>query len=156
MTKVLFVCLGNICRSPLAEALFLKHAAEADVLSHFEVDSAGTSGLHSGESADPRTRRNASAHGIQIPHKSRQFMVSDFDRFDIIYTMDRSNMANVLSLARNETDKNKVRMLLDDCPGHFGQEVPDPWFGGEEGFEQVFNLLDLAAFAVCEKLQKKP
>ncbi len=144
------VCLGNICRSPMAEGILRKKALERKL--DLQIDSAGTGDWHSGESPDPRAIRTANSFGVNISQLvARQFKVTDFDRFDIIFAMDQSNMQNILSLARNETDKGKVELFLNLLPKQKDKNVPDPWFGGEDGFTEVFNLLDEA----CEHLIHK-
>ena len=158
MTKILMVCLGNICRSPLAEGILRKKIKEKDI--NAVVDSAGTASYHVGENPDPRAVTTSQKHNIDISHLvARQFTTEDFDKFDKIYVMDTANCADVLSLARNEDDKKKVELLLnvtepgspDSCrdqPLAENRAVPDPWYGGEDGFENVFQLLDGA----CEKI----
>ncbi|TAH38798.1 MAG: low molecular weight phosphotyrosine protein phosphatase [Bacteroidetes bacterium] len=148
--KVLMVCLGNICRSPMAEGILRKKATDRKLSLH--IDSAGTGDWHSGENPDPRAIRTAKSYGVNISQLvARQFNVSDFDHFDTIFAMDQSNLKNILSLARNESDKKKVELLLDLLPHKKNKNVPDPWFGGEDGFTDVFNLLDEA----CEHLINK-
>lgn len=138
------VCLGNICRSPLAEAI-LRDKLQKNGLDDVVVDSAGTASYHIGENPDPRTVANASKHGLQISHLiGRQFTVADFDNFDKIYVMDESNYRNVVSLARNEEDAKKVELILNAAHPGLNMPVPDPYFGGEDGFEHVYNLLDEA------------
>ena len=134
------VCLGNICRSPLAEGIMLKLIKENNI--NMRVDSAGTSFFHVGEAPDPRTIENAAKHDIDLTSlKARQFKASDFEKFDKIYVMDKSNMKNVLALATTDDQKAKVDLLLN--ASHPGEhlEVPDPYFGGEQGFENVFNMV---------------
>ena len=138
------VCLGNICRSPMAEGIFRKKAEEKGI--DITIDSAGTADYHVGEHPDPRAVRNAARHGVDISHLTgRQFSKDDFDRFDLILTMDSSNYDNVLRLAGNDRDREKVKMVLDYLYPGQGMEVPDPWYGGDAGFEHVFRLLDKAA-----------
>ncbi|MBA3901596.1 MAG: low molecular weight phosphotyrosine protein phosphatase [Bacteroidetes bacterium] len=148
MTKILMVCLGNICRSPLAEAILvdkLKNQGLSDVV----VDSAGTSSYHIGENPDLRTAENARKHGLEISHLiTRQFTIADFENFDKIFVMDQSNYNNVVALARNENDIQKVELILNVLHPGLNMTVPDPYFGGEKGFENVYNLLDQA----CEKI----
>jgi protein-tyrosine phosphatase len=140
MQKILMVCLGNICRSPLAEGIMLKLIEEHKL--DMEVDSAGTSNYHINEAPDRRTILNAAKHNIDLkPLRARQFNVSDFDAFDKIYVMDNSNMANVLALAKNEAHKAKVDLLLNASFPYENKEVPDPYFGGEKGFEDVFQMV---------------
>ena len=141
--KILMVCLGNICRSPMAHGL-LEEKAKAKGL-HIEVDSAGTSGFHAGETPDARMRATAKSRGVNIDHQtSRQFLQSDFDKFDVIYAMDSDNRDNMLRLARNDEDRNKVKLILNEI--HPGEDlpVPDPYYGGDQGFEEVFDMLDEA------------
>jgi protein-tyrosine phosphatase len=119
-----------------------------------EVDSAGTSGLHKGEAPDHRMRETASELGTPIDElRSRPFVVDDFDRFDIIYAMDKSNRMNILSLARNEDDKSKVFLLLNELEPEKDLEVPDPYYGGKQGFIDVYHLLDRATDRVIERIR---
>ncbi len=139
--NVLMVCLGNICRSPMAEGIWRKHI-NASCLK-VTVDSAGTANNHVNEHPDLRAIEIAKKNGVDISGlKSRQFSVEDFDRFDQIFVMDGSNYQNVISLCRTNDDKSKVRLLLDLLPKQPIREVPDPWFGGMTDFEKVFNLLE--------------
>lgn len=148
-TKVLMVCLGNICRSPLAEGL-LKSKVDPDKVF---VDSAGTGDYHIGHSPDERSVSIAEKNRLDITsQKGRQFQVSDFDEFDYIYVMDKSNYDDVVALARNEEDIKKVSMILDEIfPGE-NVDVPDPYFGGNEGFSNVYKMLDEACDKIAEKL----
>lgn len=148
--KILMVCLGNICRSPLAEGIML-HLIEEKKL-NITIDSAGTSNYHIGENPDKRTISNAKKHGIDLsPLVARQFTLSDFDAFDQIYVMDKSNLSNVLALAKTEEHKLKVDLLLNVSHPDQHLEVPDPYFGGEEGFEEVFHLVYKACETIVEK-----
>lgn len=150
--RILMVCLGNICRSPLAEAILRKKAQENSL--QLIIDSAGTSNFHVGENPDIRTIRNALKNGIDVSTLfARQFNADDFDNFDIIYTMDHSNYSNVIALARNESDINKVRMILNELYPNENRTVPDPYFGGEEGFQLVFELLNAACDMIIEKIK---
>lgn len=147
MQKILFVCLGNICRSPLAEGIML-HLNEKHQL-NWTIDSAGTSNYHIGEAPDKRTIANAKKNGVDLTQlRARQFKADDFDKFDRIYVMDKSNLSNVLALAKNEGHRSKVDLLLNVIDNNDIIEVPDPYFGGEEGFEKVFQLV----WKACEKL----
>ena len=142
--KVLMVCLGNICRSPMAEGVFRNKALEKGV--EISVDSCGTANYHVGEHPDPRSVKKSKEHGIDISNLiGRQFSYSDFIKFDIILTMDRDNYRNVIALAQNNADKAKVKMTLNYSFPESNMDVPDPWYGGEQGFEDVFQLLDKAA-----------
>ena len=140
MQKILMVCLGNICRSPLAEGIMLKLIEEKNLNIH--VDSAGTSNYHVDEAPDRRTIINAALHNIDLkPLRARQFNSSDFEKFDKIYVMDKSNLTNVLALATNDEHKIKVDLLLNVSHPNQDLEVPDPYFGGEQGFEDVFQMI---------------
>ncbi|HAD97194.1 MAG TPA: protein-tyrosine-phosphatase [Cryomorphaceae bacterium] len=148
--KILMVCLGNICRSPLAEGILREKLKDTDA----EVDSAGTSSYHVDEAPDPRAIKIGRKYGVNISDlRGRQFTVSDFDRFDRIYVMDESNYANVVELARNEADKNKVDFLLNELEPSSNREVPDPYFGGDQGFENVYRLLDQATDEITKKVK---
>tara|TARA_B100000508_G_scaffold137355_1_gene131643 strand:+ start:167462 stop:167935 length:474 start_codon:yes stop_codon:yes gene_type:complete len=150
--KILMVCLGNICRSPLADGLMRKKVKDHGL--PVEIDSAGTGDWHVGEAPDHRMRATAKSKGVPIDElRGRQFKVEDFDRFDRIFVMDLSNKENVLKLARNNSDKEKVDLLLNlSHPGE-DMEVPDPYFGGEEGFEHVFQLVDNATDQLVNDLK---
>lgn len=150
--KILVVCLGNICRSPLAEGILLHLVNEKNLL--LTIDSAGTSDYHIGEAPDARTTSNAKKHNIDLsPLRARQFVVEDFDLFDKIYVMDKSNLQNVLKLARHDEDKQKVDLFLNILHPNGNMEVPDPYFGGEAGFENVFQLVWNASEKLIEKYQ---
>lgn len=140
MKKILMVCLGNICRSPLAEGIMLKLISENNI--NMRVDWAGTSDYHIDEAPDKRTITNAAKHDLDLkPLRARQFKASDFEKFDKIYVMDNSNMANVLALTTTEEQKAKVDLLLNASNPGMNLEVPDPYFGGEQGFEDVFQMV---------------
>lgn len=142
-TRILMVCLGNICRSPMAEG-WLKHKTEQKQLP-FEIDSAGTANYHVGEKPDSRMRQYAKEFGVSLESlRARQFTVADFDRFDIIFVMDESNYNNVIRLARNEADKAKVRFMLNELYPNENMPVPDPYYGDKSDFVQVIELLDQA------------
>ncbi|MBI1316075.1 low molecular weight phosphotyrosine protein phosphatase [bacterium] len=146
--RVLFVCLGNICRSPLAEALLRSKDPEG----RFEVDSAGTSGFHQGESPDYRTRKSAARHGLSMEGiRSRPIEPADLDRFDVILAMDRSNREALWQMAQTDAQRAKIRLMLDELQLGAELEVPDPFHGGDEGFEQVYALLDKACDALVER-----
>lgn len=153
--RVLFVCLGNICRSPLGAAILKKKIRENGMNSWVEVDSCGTSNYHIGDGADPRTIANATKNGVAIDHSARQLTAEDLDRFDFIFAMDKSNYQNILRLASDDQRfRDKVRMMRDFDPLSKGGEVPDPYHGGEQGFQQVFDILDRATDHFIAHLQK--
>ncbi|MDB2556258.1 low molecular weight phosphotyrosine protein phosphatase [Flavobacteriaceae bacterium] len=147
MKKILMVCLGNICRSPLAEGI-LQSKLDANF---FSVDSAGTAAYHTGELPDQRSIAVAKKHGIDISNqKARKFDIKDFIEFDVIYAMDKENYQNICSLAKNKTELQKVKMILDKVKPSQNLSVPDPYYGGDDGFQNVYQLLDEA----CEKISK--
>ena len=151
MVKILMVCLGNICRSPLAEGI-LKSKLSKD---NFFVDSAGTASYHIGDPPDKRSIAVAKKYGIDISNlKGRQFSVSDFERFDLIYIMDESNYRNVISLARNTNDKDKVLYILNEVYPSQNYSVQDPYYGGESGFESMFKILDEACEIISQRLNQ--
>jgi len=142
-TKVLMVCLGNICRSPLAEGIL-----QSKLSKDFYIDSAGTAGYHVGELPDERSIKVARFYSIDISNqRSRKFVLQDFDIFDYIYVMDASNYQDIINFARNEDDKSKVHFILEE-----NQNVPDPYYGGENGFENVYKMLDIACNRISEEL----
>lgn len=144
--RVLMVCLGNICRSPMAEG-WLSHKSNMQQLD-IEVDSAGTANYHIGSQADERMRKYAKKAGVSIDHlRARQFQVSDFDSFDRIFVMDKSNYKNVLALARTNADKEKVSLYLNELYPTQDLEVPDPYYDGEQEFNDVIALLEKATDA---------
>lgn len=149
--KILMVCLGNICRSPLAHGLLREKIKNLDGV---EVDSAGTAGYHIDEAPDTRMIKTARKHGLNISDlRGRQFSVTDFDDYDKIFVMDSSNRSNVLALARDQKDANKVEMILNLINPNKDQPVPDPYYGGDEGFENVYRLLDEATDRIIEDIK---
>jgi protein-tyrosine phosphatase len=144
MIRILFVCLGNICRSPLAEGLLANKILKSSVESQFKIDSCGTADYHIGELPDERTCENAMKNGLELKQRARQFEVADFNRFDHILVMDNANKMKVIGLASSEEHLQKVQLMRDfetevDLQG---TDVPDPYYGGDEGFQNVFNILD--------------
>ena len=142
MKKVLFVCLGNICRSPLAEGLAKKIADNMGISDTVEFDSCGTSNYHIGEQPDRRTVENAKSNGLQLNHKGRQFDRADFREFDYILAMDSANLTNIKKLDQTNEFDDKVFLMRDFDPDFPGEDVPDPYFGGSEGFQNVFDILN--------------
>lgn len=148
-TRILMVCLGNICRSPLAEGI-LKSMVNTDFV---YVDSAGTSAFHKGELPDPRSIKVAKQYNIDITNqRSRQFIAADFDIFDTIYVMDQSNQSNVLALAKNSEDRNKVKLILNEYTPGINKNVPDPYYDEDNGFALVYNMLNEACKRISDQL----
>jgi protein-tyrosine phosphatase len=146
--------MGNICRSPLAEGVFSHLAAQAGRAGDFEVDSCGTGGWHAGELADPRSRAVAQKHGITLRHRARQFERADFDKFDWILAMDRENQDDLLSFSNlTPAQRKKVRLIreFDPQPGA-DLDVPDPYYGGPEGFDKVYQMIERSARGMLEKM----
>lgn len=152
MKKVLFVCLGNICRSPLAEALFRKHVEDNGLEEGFVCDSCGTADYHIGNSPDHRSVENARQNGLQYTHKGRQLSDRDFEEFDYIIAMDDSNLAKIQQLNYNG-HSNIVKMRDFDTVDN-GSDVPDPYFGGASGFQNVFEILDRSTSNLLEEISK--
>jgi|SRR5690606_2180001 len=149
MTRVLMVCLGNICRSPLAEGILKSKVNSSEIT----VDSAGTASYHIGKGPDPRSIATAASYNIDISgQRARQFTVEDFDKFDHIFAMDKENYKNIAALARNKSDKEKVALMLDVLNSPETKEVPDPYYGGDQGFEHVYDLLDKATDLVIPRI----
>lgn len=144
------VCLGNICRSPLAEGILREKVKDMNV----EIDSAGTSSYHIDEAPDPRSIKQGRKYGINISDlRGRQFSPADFERFDKIYVMDESNYENVVKLASSDEDKAKVEYILNELEPGSNSPVPDPYFGGDNGFENVYQMLDKATDNIVQKIK---
>jgi len=149
--KILMVCLGNICRSPLAEGILQSKLGE-----DFLVASAGTGSWHVGQCPDKRSIAVAKKYGIDIStQRARQFKTGDFDEFDLIYVMDQSNYEDVLSLAEDDVQRSKVRLILEEYENGEDKNVPDPYFGGDDGFEEVYRLLDEVTTDITSKIFKR-
>ena len=149
-SKILMVCLGNICRSPLAEGIM-----RAKLSKDFIVDSAGTGGWHAGELPDKRSISIAKNRGLDITsQRARQFKISDFDTFDYIYVMDNSNYKDVMALAPNDEAKSKVKLILNELFTNENVDAPDPYYGGQDGFENVFDMLNEACDVIAGKLKR--
>ncbi len=147
--KVLMVCLGNICRSPLAEGIL-----QAKLPNHFIVDSAGTANYHVGTAPDKRSVVTAKKFGVDISQqKCRQITPSDFETFDYIYVMDASNYKNVLAIAPNEAARQKVKVILNELHPDKNLEVPDPYYGDMQGFEHVYKMLDEVCDVIANKIK---
>jgi protein-tyrosine phosphatase len=153
--RLLFVCLGNICRSPAAEGVFLHLLAQEGLTERFVVDSAGTGGWHVGRPADRRMRAAAERRGIDLPSRARQLEPGDLLRFDRILTMDDDNLQAVQAMARQLGDRGLalIEPMTSHCRRFRAREVPDPYYGGEEGFEHVLDLLEDACGGLLESLR---
>ncbi|WP_203256993.1 low molecular weight protein-tyrosine-phosphatase [Hyunsoonleella ulvae] len=150
MTKILMVCLGNICRSPLAEGILKSKLPDTD---EFIIDSAGTAAYHLGSKPDLRSISIAKKHGIDITHlRGRQFVKKDFEDFDLIYAMDESNYNHILSMAKDENHTSKVKLILNEIAPNENLSVPDPYYGGEQGFKNVYEMLDKACDVIVARL----
>jgi len=153
MIRILFVCLGNICRSPLAEAIFRQKVANSGLSDKSLVDSAGTGNYHVGEDPDERTIEIAQDNAIPITHKARQFTRQDFASFDYILAMDNDNLRNIQGLIRGEI-KTRIFLMLEFDKTDL-MDVPDPYFGGKDGFEKVFSILDSSLDHFLDFLKKE-
>jgi len=143
--KILMVCLGNICRSPLAEGILAHKTQHLNI----KVDSAGTAGYHIGKLPDERSIEIAEKYNIDLTkQRARQFSRADFDDFDIIYAMDTNNYTHLISLANNETERNKVRLILNEVNPEKFESVPDPYHGRDDGFQNIYIMLNDA----CNKI----
>ncbi|RLD30424.1 MAG: low molecular weight phosphotyrosine protein phosphatase [Bacteroidetes bacterium] len=148
-TKILMVCLGNICRSPLAEGIL---KAKVDI-NKVQVDSAGTGGWHVGELPDSRSIAIARKHGLDITdQRGKKFSAYDFETYDYIFVMDNSNYRDVVRLAKNDAEIQKVQLILNEIFRGENVDVPDPYYGGDHGFENVFQMLDQACENIVSRL----
>lgn len=153
MISVLFVCLGNICRSPLAEAIFNYQIRQKQFQSYFRVASCGTANYHVGDPPDSRTIRNALKNGIAIQHIGRQFNIADFEEFDLIVPMDESNKDNLLRLHGADKFRDKIKLMRTFDTKNRGADVPDPYYGSEKDFQEVFEILDRSMKGFIENLE---
>ena len=144
------VCLGNICRSPLAEGILQSKSKD------FKVDSAGTASYHIGKQPDVRSIDIAKKNEIDLTsQRARQFNTRDFENFDKIYAMDNDNYSKIISLARNQKDINKVDLILNEIYPNEFQSVPDPYYGGDEGFKKIYSLLEEACVIIAKKYETR-
>ena len=153
MIRICFVCLGNICRSPTAEGIMLHLVREAGLEDRISIDSAGTGAWHAGELADARSRKVAASRGFDLPSRARQFKAADFARFDYVFAMDSANLSNLEGMAATGTERDKLSLLRDWDPETEGEhDVPDPYYGGPRGFDDVFDLCERACRALLSTL----
>jgi protein-tyrosine phosphatase len=150
--KILFVCLGNICRSPLAEAVFKHKIKEKGIADLFEADSCGTANYHVDDTPDPRTIANAKKNGVRIDHLGRQLKAHDLEYFDHVFAMDNSNLRNIQHLPNAAEYSEKIRLMRDYDPVGTGGEVPDPYYGQERDFQEVFDILNRSMDSLIESL----
>ncbi|MGK7371554.1 MAG: low molecular weight protein-tyrosine-phosphatase [Candidatus Halalkalibacterium sp. M3_1C_030] len=151
--KICFVCLGNICRSPTAEGVFQHLVNERNLQPYFEVDSAGTSAYHVGESANSKSQQTAKQHGIILHSKARQFESFDLDYFDLVLAMDQENLTNIQRMSNGSTQNAEIGMLRDFDPKPGDGEVPDPYYGGIQGFENVFQIVKRSCKNLLDQLE---
>lgn len=153
MIRVMFVCLGNICRSPLAEGVMQHLVDEAGLTEDVHIESSGTGNWHVGEPADPRSVSTALQHGVDLSAQRAQHFVSrHLDRFDEVRAMDASNLRAIRHLMGRGALAD-VGLFLDDAPGHIGEDVPDPYYGGPGGFEEVYQLVEAGCRGLLERLR---
>jgi len=152
---ICFVCLGNICRSPTAEGIFQHIVNEKSLADYFEIDSAGTAAYHIGETANSRSQKVANEHGIQLTSRGRQFLDSDLAYFDLILAMDYENLANIKNLDSYQSNQRKVHLLRTFDPVKPDTQVPDPYFGGMDGFKKVFDVIYRSCNHLLDKLEPK-
>jgi protein-tyrosine phosphatase len=153
--KILFVCLGNICRSPLAEAIFKHKIKEKGLENQFEVHSCGTANYHVGDTPDPRTIKNALRNGVMIDHLGRQLCNQDLEQYDFIIAMDKSNHTNILKLTNAGDHAHKIKLMRSYDLNPSGEEVPDPYYGDEAGFQNVFDILSHSTDSLIRFLEKE-
>ncbi len=153
--KILFVCLGNICRSPMAEGVFKRLVKENGVENEFEIDSAGLISVHQGEMSDSRMRYHAAKRGYELTHLSRPVTRADFDYFDMIIGMDEKNIAGLESIARTDEERNKIHRMVSFSRDFTPDYIPDPYYGGDQGFENVIDMLEDACNGLFNSLTEK-
>jgi len=152
--RILFVCMGNICRSPTAEGVMRSLLREQGLQSAVEVDSAGTGGWHLGDPPDTRATAAAARRGISLEGAARQVSPQDFDRFDLLVAMDRENLRNLLAIAPDAAAREKVRLLREFDPAARGDlDVPDPYYGGADGFDEVLDLVEGACRGLLDEVR---
>ena len=151
--RIQFVCLGNICRSPLAEAVFRDQVQQAGLEDHFDIESSGTGDWHVGDQADRRMQQTAERHGVSLDgHTASQFQEEDLLRYDHIFVMDKSNLNDVLYFDEEEQYGGKVRLFREFDPEPENFQVPDPYYGGKDGFENVYNIVERTAQNILERM----
>lgn len=153
--KILFVCLGNICRSPTAEGVFQHLVNERELQPYFYIDSAGTSAWHIGEPANSKSQQMANKHGVKLNSRARKFEPADLEEFDLILAMDRENLQNIRQLDTQNRFSDKIKLMRDYDPQSGDDEVPDPYYGGMDGFQHVFDVVHRSCAALLDELEEK-
>jgi len=151
--KIVFVCLGNICRSPTAEGVFQHLVNERGLHPYFYIDSAGTSAWHIGEPANSKSRQMANKHGVKLNSRARKFEPADLEEFDLILAMDRENLQNIRQLDTQNRFSDKIKLMRDYDPQPGDDEVPDPYYGGMDGFQHVFDVVHRSCAALLDELE---
>ncbi len=153
--KICFVCLGNICRSPTAEGIFQHLVNKRELQPYFEIDSAGTSAYHTGESANRNAQKIAQHHEVKLHSKARRFERFDLEYFDLIIAMDKENFANIGQLDAENSYAEKIMLLREFDKSPEDKQVPDPYSGGIDGFENVFNIVHRCCISLLDELEKQ-
>ena len=153
--NILFVCMGNICRSPAGENIFRQVVENAGLSKHIHCDSAGTIGIHSGNKPDTRMSKTIRRRGYKVTGHARQFSLQDFENFNLILVMDNENHKNILKLADTEEERAKLKMFTSICLQHHHHEVPDPYYGGDTGFQLVADLIEDGSNGLIKYLKKE-
>ncbi len=153
--RILFVCMGNICRSPAGEGVLAKMVAESGLSDRIQIDAAGTLGMHAGNAPDSRMHAAAANRGYDLTSRARQVTAADLDEFDLVLVMDRDNERNVLKLVKTDSQRERVRLFCTFCEKHMEHEVPDPYYGQSQGFEYVLDLLEDGCSGVLAWAQEK-
>lgn len=155
-TRVLFVCMGNICRSPLAEGVFRSLVRARGIEDHYRIDSAGTGGWHAGEAPDIRSIEVASRNGVELEGVARQVRPADFAEFDWVIAMDRQNLRDLRPFAPSPKDRSaRIHLLREFDPDPGDQEVPDPYYGGPDGFDRVYAMVSRSCVALLDRLEEE-
>lgn len=153
--KILFVCLGNVCRSPAAEGIMKKLVEEEGLANNIEIDSAGTAGYHRGELPDPRMRQHGARRGYNLNSRSRKFQQNDFDDFDLIVAMDDNNYHDILTMSPSLESETKVHRMVEYSTKYNYDHIPDPYYSGADGFELVLDLLEDSCTTLLANIKNK-
>jgi len=153
--KLIFVCLGNICRSPTGEGVFQHLVKERNLDPYFQIDSAGTSAFHIGEPANSKSQWTANQHGVKLHSRASQLQRSDLEEYDLILAMDHENLKNIKKLDKNGSFDHKIKLMRDFDPTPEDGSVPDPYYGGMQGFENVFQIVKRSCEALLNELESE-